>query len=203
MIVQGWLSIYLKTISFSDLLKMRASPSAWILYLAITIPVLAQNSSDFAGCPVGTASLASGQDQFNATKSAEFSLHQALGSWYLSFGLRDTRGDHLDSESFSTVQWLEIMLSVPESLIGSRQEDDTEYCMYRFPARNETVDSDEITGSCHGVLSDDCVEAMENGPVVNDDGCPSIDVREKCGFNWETSTSLYPVTMKQLLVATN
>lgn len=182
---------------------MRASTSAWILYLATSIPSLAQKSSDFAECPVGTAPLASGQDEFNATKSAEFSLHRALGTWYLSFGLRDIRGNHLDLESFTTVQWLEIMLSVPESLIGSRQENGTEYCMYRFPARNETVDEDEIAGSCQGVLSDDCVEAMENSPVVNDDGCPSIDVREKCGFNWETSTSLYPATTKQILVTIN
>ncbi|KAH8176583.1 hypothetical protein LIA77_05001 [Sarocladium implicatum] len=168
---------------------MRSSVRAWLGLLATSVPILAQNSSSFAGCPAGTEELADGQLAFNATKSASFELHTTLGEWYLSLGLRDTRAANLGFGDYESGQWLEFMLSVPESLIGSQQGNNTEYCVYRFPARNETADDDEEPGSCKGVLSDDCVEAMENSQMSGDEGCPSIDVSEECGFNWELSTS--------------
>lgn len=168
---------------------MRSSLPAWLTLLATSVPTLAQNSSSFAGCPYGTEDYATGQLGFNATKSASFELHSSLGEWYLSLGLRDSRAENLRFGDYRSGQWLEFMLSVPESLIGSRQGNNTEYCVYRFPARNETSDDDEAPGSCKGVLSDDCVEAMENSQMNGEEECPSIDVSEECGFNWEVSTS--------------
>lgn len=171
---------------------MRRSQLALLAFLATSVSVVAQNSSTFAGCPTGTESLATGELGFNATKSAGFTLQPELGEWYISLGLRDSRADNLHFGDARAGQWLEVMLSVPESFIGSQQGNDTEYCMYRFPARNETADEDEEAGSCKGVISDDCVEAMQKSWMEDGNGCPSIDVREECGFNWEISTGTFP-----------
>ncbi|GAB1319749.1 hypothetical protein MFIFM68171_09959 [Madurella fahalii] len=152
---------------------------------------LAAAQSSFEDCPRPIQDIADDNTSFNSTGSASFSLglggdaeggedEQQGGSWYLSYSLTDRRGDNINFGPWVTAQELNVFLSVPESLIGTRQGNDTRFCMYLMPGQNKT--SGDGSGSCSGVLSDKCLQALRNTPPPTEERCPQADIEEQCGW---------------------
>ncbi|KXX80991.1 hypothetical protein MMYC01_205173 [Madurella mycetomatis] len=170
-----------------------STTTKWLLAAGAILSgtLLATAQSSFDDCPRPIQDIADDNTSFNSTGSASFSLglegdaeggggEQQGGSWYLSYSLTDRRGDNINFGSWVTAQELNVYLSVPESLIGTRQGNDTRFCMYMMPGQNET--SRDGSGSCSGVLSDECLRALRNTPPPTEERCPQADIEEQCGW---------------------
>ncbi|KAH6662908.1 hypothetical protein F5X68DRAFT_178007 [Plectosphaerella plurivora] len=156
-----------------------------LLASSLLPPTLAQqsNRSSTDNCPRALRDIVDDRTAFNSTGSASFRLGQNE-DWFLSYSLTDRRHEFFNSGQFVTVQSLEVYLSVPELFIGTEQGNNTRFCMYMMPGRNETSDDEagNDVGSCSGILSDECIQAMRDVPPPEDGNCPQADIREQCGF---------------------
>lgn len=109
--------------------------------------------------------------------------------WYLSLTITDRRDPMHIYGSSATWQQLEGYLSVPSSLEGGQESNQTDYCMYMLPPHDAA--SQEEAGSCSGVLSDECIFAMQhNTPSMWNGECrqPS-NLEEVCGSSAPFATS--------------
>ncbi|OAG19885.1 hypothetical protein CC77DRAFT_144588 [Alternaria alternata] len=110
--------------------------------------------------------------------------------WYLSLTITDRRDPMHIYGSSATWQQLEGYLSVPSSLEGGQESNQTDYCMYMLPPHDAA--SQEEAGSCSGVLSDECIFAMQhNTPSMWNGECrqPS-NLEEVCGSSAPFATSM-------------
>jgi hypothetical protein len=111
--------------------------------------------------------------------------------WYLSLTITDRRDPMYIQGDSATWQQLEGFLSVPSSLDGGQEGNQTDYCMYMLPPHDAA--SQEEAGSCSGVLSDECIFAMQhNTPSHMDGDChkPS-NLEEVCGSGGPFATSKF------------
>lgn len=172
-----------------------------------TTPVSAQASgnSSLQSCGNAAQNIFDGTAAYNATGTTSFSLPIAEDNWYLTQTLRDERGQNLYFGGSRSMQSFNVFLSVPDSFIGSRLGNATDYCVYLMYGRNETSDADPGDGnnSCEGVLSDECASALRAVPSPGSDSCPMPDVRDECGFApWLTrsKSSSMPIVPKPSLL---
>ena len=148
-------------------------------------PAMAQgtNSSMEQNCRSHFQGVNNGSITFNSTGSTPFQL-DGLEKWHLSYGLIDRRREDLVSGPRATSQTLATYLSVPETFIGSKRGNGTNYCLYLFHGQNETSDAEPGDGnsSCNGVLDSRCLSYLSqaSGPP-SDASCPDIDVPDECG----------------------
>ncbi|WYZ46000.1 hypothetical protein EsH8_IX_000225 [Colletotrichum jinshuiense] len=144
------------------------------------------NSSSLENCPRPIQNIGNGRTNFNSTGSRPFRLTpDQENDWYLSYALTDVRGETINIGSWVTMQDLSVYISVPQSLIGTRQGNNTMFCMYMMPGQNDTVtySGDDASRSCTGVLSDNCLRALRSTPPPAEDDCPKVDISAACGFN--------------------
>lgn len=158
---------------------MSLLPTALALGLLPYASAQQSNISATENCNPTLRRLANNDTALNATGSAAFRLGHDE-DWYLSYSLTDRRHENLFFGDEVTSQDLGVYLSVPASFIGSEQGNGTRFCMYMMPGRNRT--SEEGGGSCAGVVSDECLEAMRSVPPPEDGRCPRADIREQCNF---------------------
>ncbi|KAK6221294.1 hypothetical protein QIS74_04862 [Colletotrichum tabaci] len=148
-------------------------------------PVSAQasNTSSLDSCPQDIQSIANGRAKHNSTGSTAFNLGQE-DDWQLSYSLQDMRAENYRAGHWVTMQYLSTFLSVPASFNGSPRGSHTRICSYRMPGQNKTLDdrSEGASGSCEGVLSDECIQSLLLAPPPVEDDCPRIDPTEACGF---------------------
>ncbi|WQF80619.1 hypothetical protein CDEST_05633 [Colletotrichum destructivum] len=157
---------------------------AWAITNSVS-PASAQasNTSSLDSCPQDIQSIANGRARYNSTGSTSFNLGQE-DDWQLSYGLQDMRAENFRAGHWVTMQYLSTFLSVPASFISSPRGSHTRICSYRMPGQNKTLDdqAEGASGSCEGVLSDECIQALLRAPPPVEDDCPRIDPAEACGF---------------------
>lgn len=129
------------------------------------------------GCPAAAQALADGENIFNSTGETSFKLNSDSEPWHLVLAFRDERARNTIYGTEPTRQSVDVILSVPESLPGSTEGSDTNLCIYRFSQQNGTANDQ---ASCSGVLSDECIKALNNAPPAKDGACVTPDV-SACG----------------------
>jgi hypothetical protein len=146
-------------------------------------PAMAQgtNSSMEQSCGSHFRGINNGSITFNSTGSTPFGLG-GLDVWHLSYGLIDRRREDLVSGARATTQTLATFLSVPETFVGSKRGNGTNYCVYLFRGQNETSNAEPGDGnsSCNGVLDSRCLSYLSQAPGPSEDTCPDILVPDEC-----------------------
>lgn len=140
------------------------------------------NDSSVQECPSPIRTIVNGRQPFNSTGTVRLAPGPAQkDSWYLSLTITDRRDPQYIYGDSATWQEREGFLSVPESLAGSREGNQTEYCMYMLPSRDAT--SQEQPGNCTGLLSDECMTALQhNTPSFSDGKCQKPNnLEDACG----------------------
>ncbi|KAJ4144311.1 hypothetical protein LMH87_003201 [Akanthomyces muscarius] len=148
----------------------------------------AQNSSLPEHCDLTIQQAAAG-GFFNSTGTGEIQFarqdsQHPLEPWYMTQTLHVTR----DEKDAWRTQSLTVFLSVPESFVGSDEANNTNVCAYRMRGLNATAHDD---GSCDELLSDDCLDAIDDLPAMpdSDGNCPSVNVQDACGQGFFLSTA--------------
>lgn len=139
------------------------------------------NDSSVQSCSGPIQAIARDDFPINSTGTARLAHGPAREPWYVSLTITDRRKPGVIYGDSITWQQLEGFLSVPNSLTGSRKDNQTEYCMFMLPPRGPS--SQEEAGDCTAVLSDECMRSLiHNTPSMWDGRChkPS-DVEEACG----------------------
>lgn len=139
------------------------------------------NDSSVQNCSGPIQVIARDDFPINSTGTARLAQGSAREPWYVSLTITDRREPGIVYGDSITWQQLEGFLSVPSSLVGSQQNNQTEYCMFMLPPRDSS--SQEEAGDCISVLSDECMRSLvHNTPSMWDGRChkPS-DVEEACG----------------------
>lgn len=124
---------------------------------------------------------------FNATGTVEFTF-EPIGvepqTWYLTAALSDKR---FIGATYPGSQSLSMHLSVPEAIVGSRQGNATRICPYRLSVLNATREDGEPPGSCKGILSEECLDALKAIQSPGDDECPSAGLDHACSTSFVQS----------------
>ncbi|KAF5618645.1 hypothetical protein F52700_12165 [Fusarium sp. NRRL 52700] len=106
---------------------------------------------------------------FNASGTLPFKLQGQEDPFYISAVITDERDQNRGSE-----QWLNGFISVPRPLAGSIDNQTVGVCSYMFQGLNSSSENpDDADGSCEGVVSDECVEELENSilPISTGGNC--------------------------------
>ena len=124
---------------------------------------------------------------FNATGTVKFTF-EPIGiepqTWYLTASLRDRR---FIGATYPGSQSLSMHLSVPEAIVGSRQGNATRICPYRLSALNATREDGEPPGSCKGILSEQCLDALKAIQSPGDMDCPTAGLDHACSTSFVQS----------------
>ena len=150
------------------------------------------NDSSVQGCQGPINLIASGNHPFNSTGIVRLAPDAVRDEpWYISLTITDRRDPHYIYGDSASWQEREGFLSVPSSLAGSDDGNQTEWCMYTLPAQD--VGSQEEDGDCGGILSDDCISALrDNTPPMSDGECYRPDnLEEACGTSERRKLSEY------------
>ncbi|KAF5847957.1 hypothetical protein GGP41_009177 [Bipolaris sorokiniana] len=155
----------------------------FVAHLLFSTSAYAQifNDSSVQSCSGPIQAIARDDFPINSTGTARLAHGPAREPWYVSLTITDRRKPGVIYGDSITWQQLEGFLSVPNSLTGSRKDNQTEYCMFMLPPRGPS--SQEEAGDCTAVLSDECMRSLiHNTPSMWDGRChkPS-DVEEACG----------------------
>ncbi|KAI4933149.1 hypothetical protein J4E85_003553 [Alternaria conjuncta] len=127
--------------------------------------------------------IASGSQYFNSTGTARLPSNPTHDDdWYVSVTITDRRDPNHIYGTEMPWQEREAFISVPDSLVGSQDGNQTEYCVYELPGQDAS--SQQEAGDCSGVLSDDCIDAlMKNTPAMSDGQCYKPEnVEDACGM---------------------
>ncbi|KAL0934773.1 uncharacterized protein CTRU02_209364 [Colletotrichum truncatum] len=152
------------------------------------------NTTSLENCPSAIQNIGGGRTQFNSTGTRPFKLiPNQEDDWYLSYTLTDLRGENMKFGPWVTMQDLSVYLSVPQSFIGTQQGNNTDFCMYLMPGRNDTLtySGDDASRSCEGVLSDNCIRALRSTPPPAEGDCPRADISAACGFSTVVGRGLH------------
>jgi hypothetical protein len=166
--------------------------AAAALFSSLPTPASAQNpsNSSLEGCPPQVQQVANGELPVNSTGSTAFSLG-ALDPWHLSLILSDHRAENAKYGRWETLQELAVYLSVPESIVGTDEGNNTRFCAYVASGLNEASDAEpgeDGSQSCNGVLSDECLRALRSARGPEEDGCPLLNVPNECNAAFSIST---------------
>lgn len=141
------------------------------------------NDTSTERCQGPIDSIAKGNQYFNSTGTARLPSNQLHDDdWYVSVTITDRRDPNHIYGTEMPWQEREAFISVPDSLVGSQDGNQTEYCVYELPGQDAS--SQQEAGDCSGVLSDDCIDAlMKNTPVMSDGQCYKPEnVEDACGM---------------------
>lgn len=131
------------------------------------------------GCPAAAASIASNESVFNSTGETPFKLQEGQSEdWYLALTFRDERKHNTIYGTDLTRQSLGVIVSVPGSFPESTAGKQASICVYRLAQQNGTANEQ---ASCSGIISAECIEALNNVPAPKDGSCPVPDVSGACG----------------------
>jgi hypothetical protein len=141
------------------------------------------NDTSMEDCRPPITSIASGSQFFNSTGTALLAsniLHD--DDWYVSVTITDRRDPRHIYGTDMPWQEREAFISVPDSLVGSQEGNETEFCVYELSSRDAS--SQQEAGDCGGVLSDECIDALlKNSPIMSEGQCHKRDnVKEACGI---------------------
>ncbi|KAI4614465.1 hypothetical protein J4E83_007119 [Alternaria metachromatica] len=141
------------------------------------------NDTSLQDCQGPINAIASGSQYFNSTGTVRLASDQTHDDdWYVSVTITDRRDPNHIYGPEMPWQEREAFISVPNSLVGSQDGNQTEYCVYELPGQDAS--SQQEAGDCSGVLSDDCIDAlMQNTPVMSDGQCHKPEnVEDACGM---------------------
>lgn len=151
------------------------------------------NDSSVQGCQGPISVIVSGNHPFNSTGMVRLAPDAVRNKpWYISLTITDRRDPHYIYGDSASWQEREGFLSVPSSLAGSDDGNQTEWCMYMLPAQD--AGSQEEDGDCGSILSDDCISALrDNTPPMSDGECYRPDnLEEACGTSERRKLSESP-----------
>ncbi|KAF5241077.1 hypothetical protein FANTH_9295 [Fusarium anthophilum] len=145
---------------------------AW-LYLLGTC--LAQGSSPSEDCSPSdfTDNVDKRAISFNASGTLPIEFKGAKNPWYISTAVTDERDQNRTFDGAHSRQWIKGFISVPRYLVADKS---VEVCSFMFEGLNSSSENpDDADGSCKGVISDACIEELENStlPIRTSGGCPS------------------------------
>ncbi|CAN9407594.1 unnamed protein product [Alternaria sp. RS040] len=141
------------------------------------------NDTSLEGCQGPITTIARGSQYFNSTGTVRLASNPTHDDdWYVSVTITDRRNPRQIYGPSMPWQEREAFLSVPDSLVGSQEGNQSEYCVYELPGQDAS--SQEEAGNCSGVLSDDCIDAlMKNTPIMSDGQCHKPEnVEDACGM---------------------
>ncbi|KAJ3494988.1 hypothetical protein NLG97_g3712 [Lecanicillium saksenae] len=153
------------------------------------------------GCPPAARAIADSQSVFNSTGETPFKLQQnQANDWYLSLTFRDERKSNVIYGVEQTRQTLGVIVSVPGDFPRSDAGKQTNLCIYRLQQQNGTANEQ---ASCSGLLSEECIKALNNVPAAKDGSCPVPDIGGACGDATISGSTLKPLNFNNTLCATN
>jgi hypothetical protein len=153
-----------------------------IATLCLAGHVSAQTNSSYRDCPVAIRNIATENWPYNSTGTLPIEIQGQDDPWQISVAVTDRRAPDLWFGDRRSDQETNTYLSVPESLIGSSEGNETFVCLYMMPGVNETAtNATEADGSCNGILSDECIEEFKEAPTSDGQKCPTVSASEKCG----------------------
>ncbi|KAF5661464.1 lipase esterase [Fusarium circinatum] len=101
---------------------------------------------------------------FNASGTLPLKLKGQKDPFYISAVITDKRDENRGSE-----QWLNGFISVPRPLAGSIDNGTIGVCSFMFQGLNGSSENpDDADQSCKGVMSDACIEELENSTLPID-----------------------------------
>ncbi|SPJ78593.1 uncharacterized protein FTOL_06982 [Fusarium torulosum] len=141
--------------------------------------VSAQANSSYRDCPVAIRNIATENWPYNSTGTLPIEFEGQDDPWQISVAVTDRRAPHLWFGDRKSDQETNTYLSVPESLIGSSEGNETFVCLYMMPGVNQTAtNATEADGSCNGILSDECIEEFNDAPTSDGQKCPTVSASE-------------------------
>lgn len=147
------------------------------------------------GCPPAAAAIANNNNIFNSTGEATFQLKGQSEPWHLALAFSDERAKNTIYGLEPTRQTLSVIVSVPETFPNSEAGNQTSLCVYRLEQKNGTAANAQST--CTGIISDDCIRALNNVPAPKDGLCPVPDIASACGSVTVVGCKLSPVPGKE------
>ncbi|OAA77276.1 hypothetical protein LEL_04099 [Akanthomyces lecanii RCEF 1005] len=152
------------------------------------------------GCPRAARSIAENQSVFNSTGESSFKLPGQSDDWYLALTFRDEREQNALYGTSQTRQTLGVIVSVPESFPNSAAGKETSLCVYRLEQQSATANEQ---ASCSGILSDECIKALNSVPAASDGSCPVPDISGACGDAKVVGSTSTPLVFNNTLCSTN
>ncbi|KAJ6780339.1 hypothetical protein PWT90_08076 [Aphanocladium album] len=153
------------------------------------------------GCPPAARAIADNKSVFNSTGETAFKLQENQSDdWYLSLTFRDERKGNVIYGVEPTRQTLSVIVSVPGDFPRSDAGKQTNLCVYRLQQQNGTANEQ---ASCSGLISDECIKALNNVPAAKDGSCPVPDIGAVCGDATISGSTLKPIHFNNTLCATN
>lgn len=154
---------------------------------------LAQNNSSSRECSPLLADIEEGEWGWNSTGTLEFDVSGHDEPWHLSVGFTDLRESTKEYDDAAREQLIRMFISVPDSLVGSKEGNNTHVCVYVSRAQNATSNaSGPAIRSCAGIWDDECLNKWSEArlpDIVNNDCPPIPDTGDKCGRKFSVYSS--------------
>ncbi|QGI78676.1 hypothetical protein CEK25_005405 [Fusarium fujikuroi] len=136
---------------------------------------------------------------FNASGTLPLKLKGQKDPWYISTAITDERDPKRPGRS--SIQWMNSFISVPRPLVESIDNETIEVSLYTFQGLNSSSENPGDTdGSCKGVISDACIEEVENSTLTisNRDARPipaALNLTDECKKHLTFYQSFQPLNI--------
>ncbi|KAF5608329.1 hypothetical protein FPANT_545 [Fusarium pseudoanthophilum] len=110
---------------------------------------------------------------FNASGTLSIEFKGAKDAWYISTAITDERDQKRTFDGAHSRQWIKGFISVPRYLVAEKS---VGVCSFMFQGLNSSSENpDDADESCKGVISDACIEELENStlPIRTSGNCPT------------------------------